>query len=93
MWVSEKTSSRRFDEYGQPAFACRLLAIPVYLVSHGLYTRLSLNFDSKLQRIALRFSRRFISTVSTIYLSIVDLVPAPRICEVASRSAGQPLAR
>ena len=58
-----------------------------------LLNQSSLNFDSKLQRIALRFLRRFISTISNIYLSFVDLVTAPRICELASRSAGQPLAR
>jgi hypothetical protein len=43
------------------------------LTKKHLHNQLSLNFDSTLQRIALRFLRRFISTISTIYLGSLIL--------------------
>jgi hypothetical protein len=43
-----------------------------------------MNLDSKLQRSTLRFPSSFASSVSSVYLSFVDLVRAARICEVAS---------
>jgi hypothetical protein len=51
--------------------------------------RSALNLDSKLKRSMLRFLGNFASTISTMYLSFVDLVALPEICECISRSPGQ----
>jgi hypothetical protein len=38
----------------------------------------------------LRFLSSFASSIRSVYLSFVDLVAVPRMCEVASRAAPRP---